>query len=116
MGLTAEDEHPGDGLPLVLRDRGERGERERRADRDEPHERRGGRHTRRAQVHRRGAFLLPSLARAFCEGDGRRAVLIWVGRQFVSDDPEKSVVTFLLTAAAVGMLFKRGSTISAADQ
>lgn len=36
-------------------------------------------------------------------------------RQFISDDPEKSVVTFLLTAAAVGMLFKRGSTISAAE-
>ncbi|KAJ7208473.1 L-serine dehydratase [Mycena rebaudengoi] len=35
--------------------------------------------------------------------------------QFVSDDPEKSVVTFLLTASAVGMLFKRGSTISAAE-
>ncbi|KAI0716020.1 L-serine ammonia-lyase [Cerioporus squamosus] len=35
--------------------------------------------------------------------------------EFVSDDPEKSVVTFLLTAAAVGMLFKRGSTISAAE-
>ncbi|KIM44907.1 hypothetical protein M413DRAFT_442879 [Hebeloma cylindrosporum] len=35
--------------------------------------------------------------------------------EFVSDDPEKSVQTFLLTAAAVGMLFKRGSTISAAE-
>ncbi|KAJ7281745.1 L-serine ammonia-lyase [Mycena rebaudengoi] len=35
--------------------------------------------------------------------------------EFVSDDPEKSVVTFLLTASAVGMLFKRGSTISAAE-
>ncbi|KZV76009.1 L-serine ammonia-lyase [Peniophora sp. CONT] len=35
--------------------------------------------------------------------------------EFVSDDPEKSVTTFLLTAAAVGMLFKRGSTISAAE-
>ncbi|TCD68411.1 hypothetical protein EIP91_010812 [Steccherinum ochraceum] len=35
--------------------------------------------------------------------------------EFVSDDPEKSVETFLLTAAAVGMLFKRGSTISAAE-
>ncbi|CCM00389.1 uncharacterized protein FIBRA_02419 [Fibroporia radiculosa] len=35
--------------------------------------------------------------------------------EFISDDPEKSVVTFLLTAAAVGMLFKRGSTISAAE-
>ncbi|KAJ7623403.1 serine dehydratase alpha chain-domain-containing protein [Roridomyces roridus] len=34
---------------------------------------------------------------------------------FVSDDPEKSVVTFLLTASAIGMLFKRGSTISAAE-
>ncbi|KAG7093856.1 hypothetical protein E1B28_007494 [Marasmius oreades] len=35
--------------------------------------------------------------------------------EFVSDDPEKSVMTFLLTAAAIGMLFKRGSTISAAE-
>lgn len=61
--------------------------------------------------------------------DGRSA-------QFVSDDPEKSVITFLLTASvslifsledeaysknqsyisqAIGMLFKRGSTISAAE-
>ncbi|KAH6885546.1 L-serine dehydratase [Coprinopsis sp. MPI-PUGE-AT-0042] len=35
--------------------------------------------------------------------------------EFVSDDPEKSIKTFLLTASAVGMLFKRGSTISAAE-
>ncbi|KAF8074771.1 serine dehydratase alpha chain-domain-containing protein [Lyophyllum atratum] len=35
--------------------------------------------------------------------------------EFVSDDPEKSIETFLLTASAVGMLFKRGSTISAAE-
>ncbi|KAI9511535.1 serine dehydratase alpha chain-domain-containing protein [Russula earlei] len=35
--------------------------------------------------------------------------------EFVSDDPEKSIQTFLLTAAAIGMLFKRGSTISAAE-
>ncbi|KAL5536927.1 hypothetical protein ACEPAF_750 [Sanghuangporus sanghuang] len=35
--------------------------------------------------------------------------------EFISDDPEKSIMTFLLTAAAVGMLFKRGSTISAAE-
>jgi len=35
--------------------------------------------------------------------------------EFVSDDHEKSIETFLLTAAAVGMLFKRGSTISAAE-
>ncbi|KAF8972612.1 serine dehydratase beta chain-domain-containing protein [Flammula alnicola] len=34
---------------------------------------------------------------------------------FVSDDPEKSIQTFLLTASAIGMLFKRGSTISAAE-
>ncbi|KAI0691238.1 L-serine ammonia-lyase [Cytidiella melzeri] len=36
-------------------------------------------------------------------------------RDFVSDDPDKAIETFLLTAAAVGMLFKRGSTISAAE-
>ncbi|KNZ76156.1 L-serine dehydratase tdcG [Termitomyces sp. J132] len=35
--------------------------------------------------------------------------------EFLSDDPEKSVQTFLLTASAIGMLFKRGSTISAAE-
>ncbi|KAJ7763698.1 serine dehydratase alpha chain-domain-containing protein [Mycena olivaceomarginata] len=35
--------------------------------------------------------------------------------EFVTDDPEKSVITFLLTASAIGMLFKRGSTISAAE-
>ncbi|KAF5383731.1 hypothetical protein D9615_003688 [Tricholomella constricta] len=35
--------------------------------------------------------------------------------EFVSDEPEKSIETFLLTASAVGMLFKRGSTISAAE-
>ncbi|EJD07550.1 L-serine ammonia-lyase [Fomitiporia mediterranea MF3/22] len=35
--------------------------------------------------------------------------------EFISDDPEKSIVTFLLTASAIGMLFKRGSTISAAE-
>ncbi|KAL1747919.1 serine dehydratase alpha chain-domain-containing protein [Schizophyllum fasciatum] len=35
--------------------------------------------------------------------------------EFVTDEPEKSVQTFLLTAAAIGMLFKRGSTISAAE-
>ncbi|KAH9993682.1 serine dehydratase alpha chain-domain-containing protein [Russula compacta] len=35
--------------------------------------------------------------------------------EFVSDDPEKSIKTFLLTAAAIGMLFKRSSTISAAE-
>jgi len=35
--------------------------------------------------------------------------------EFVSDDPQKSITTFLLTASAVGMLFKRGSTISAAE-
>ncbi|KAI9440489.1 serine dehydratase alpha chain-domain-containing protein [Lactarius indigo] len=42
------------------------------------------------------------------------AVLKYI-TEFVSDDPEKSIKTFLLTAAAVGMLFKRGSTISAAE-
>jgi len=42
------------------------------------------------------------------------AVLKYV-TEFVSDDPLKSVTTFLLTASAVGMLFKRGSTISAAE-
>jgi iron-sulfur-dependent L-serine dehydratase single chain form len=35
--------------------------------------------------------------------------------EFVTDDAARAVETFLLTAAAVGMLFKRGSTISAAE-
>ncbi|OJA19227.1 hypothetical protein AZE42_08635 [Rhizopogon vesiculosus] len=35
--------------------------------------------------------------------------------EFISDDPQKTIKTFLLTASAVGMLFKRGSTISAAE-
>ncbi|KAI0481379.1 serine dehydratase alpha chain-domain-containing protein [Xylariaceae sp. FL0804] len=35
--------------------------------------------------------------------------------EFVSDDAERDTLTFLLTAAAVGMLYKRGATISAAE-
>ncbi|RMD40597.1 hypothetical protein DV735_g4535, partial [Chaetothyriales sp. CBS 134920] len=35
--------------------------------------------------------------------------------EFISDDPERDVITFLLTAAAIGMLYKRGATISAAE-
>ncbi|EXJ56949.1 hypothetical protein A1O7_07293 [Cladophialophora yegresii CBS 114405] len=35
--------------------------------------------------------------------------------EFVSDDAERDVMTFLLTAAAIGMLYKRGATISAAE-
>ncbi|TEA10229.1 L-serine dehydratase [Colletotrichum sidae] len=35
--------------------------------------------------------------------------------EFISDDPERDIPTFLLTAAAIGMLFKRGATISAAE-
>ncbi|KFA62568.1 hypothetical protein S40285_05820 [Stachybotrys chlorohalonatus IBT 40285] len=35
--------------------------------------------------------------------------------EFVSDDPDRDVPTFLLTAAAIGMLYKRGATISAAE-
>lgn len=35
--------------------------------------------------------------------------------EFISDDVERDVKTFLLTAAAIGMLFKRGATISAAE-
>ncbi|KAI0200803.1 L-serine ammonia-lyase [Astrocystis sublimbata] len=35
--------------------------------------------------------------------------------EFISDDPERDVMTFLLTAAAIGMLYKRGATISAAE-
>ncbi|KAI2616048.1 serine dehydratase alpha chain-domain-containing protein [Hypoxylon sp. NC1633] len=35
--------------------------------------------------------------------------------EFISDDPERDAMTFLLTAAAIGMLYKRGATISAAE-
>lgn len=35
--------------------------------------------------------------------------------EFVSDNPERDISTFLLTAAAIGMLYKRGATISAAE-
>jgi L-serine deaminase len=42
------------------------------------------------------------------------AVLKYV-LEFSSDNPERDVPTFLLTAAAIGMLYKRGATISAAE-
>lgn len=35
--------------------------------------------------------------------------------EFLSDDAERDVLNFLLTAAAIGMLYKRGATISAAE-
>jgi iron-sulfur-dependent L-serine dehydratase single chain form len=35
--------------------------------------------------------------------------------EFVSDDPERDIPIFLLTAAAIASLFKRGATISAAE-
>ncbi|ORX37449.1 serine dehydratase alpha chain-domain-containing protein [Kockovaella imperatae] len=35
--------------------------------------------------------------------------------EFISQDPERDTMTFLLTASAIGMLFKRGATISAAE-
>lgn len=35
--------------------------------------------------------------------------------EFVSDDEERDVFTFLLTASALAMLYKRGATISAAE-
>ncbi|KAI8333369.1 serine dehydratase alpha chain-domain-containing protein [Chlamydoabsidia padenii] len=35
--------------------------------------------------------------------------------EFVSEDPEHDVMEFLLTTAAIGMLFKRGASISAAE-
>lgn len=35
--------------------------------------------------------------------------------EFLSDDPERDIMTFLLTASAIGMLYKRGATISAAE-
>ncbi|KAI3336966.1 L-serine ammonia-lyase [Xylariaceae sp. AK1471] len=35
--------------------------------------------------------------------------------EFIGDDAERDILTFLLTAAAIGMLYKRGATISAAE-
>ncbi|BGP16161.1 hypothetical protein JCM10213v2_004156 [Rhodosporidiobolus nylandii] len=35
--------------------------------------------------------------------------------EFQSDDPQRDIKTFLLTGAAIGMLYKRGATISAAE-
>ncbi|KAI7899880.1 L-serine ammonia-lyase [Cokeromyces recurvatus] len=35
--------------------------------------------------------------------------------EFISENPEKDVMEFLLTTAAIGMLFKRGASISAAE-
>ncbi|KAI8099102.1 L-serine ammonia-lyase [Halteromyces radiatus] len=35
--------------------------------------------------------------------------------EFISEDPEHDVMEFLLTTAAIGMLFKRGASISAAE-
>ncbi|RFU24053.1 hypothetical protein B7463_g12279, partial [Scytalidium lignicola] len=35
--------------------------------------------------------------------------------EFISDDAERDILNFLLTAAAIGMLYKRGATISAAE-
>lgn len=32
--------------------------------------------------------------------------------EFISDNPEHDVMEFLLTTAAIGMLFKRGASIS----
>jgi L-serine deaminase len=35
--------------------------------------------------------------------------------EFISEDRERDIQTFLLTASAIGSLFKRGATISAAE-
>jgi iron-sulfur-dependent L-serine dehydratase single chain form len=35
--------------------------------------------------------------------------------EFISENPERDVMEFLLTTAAIGMLFKRGASISAAE-
>ncbi|ORY03866.1 L-serine ammonia-lyase [Basidiobolus meristosporus CBS 931.73] len=35
--------------------------------------------------------------------------------EFISEDPETDVMEFLLTSAAIGMLYKRGASISAAE-
>lgn len=42
------------------------------------------------------------------------AVLKYVA-EFISDDPERDIPIFLLTAAAIASLYKRGATISAAE-
>jgi L-serine deaminase len=35
--------------------------------------------------------------------------------EFISENPQRDIQTFLLTASAIGQLFKRGATISAAE-
>ncbi|KAF9212987.1 hypothetical protein BGZ59_006076 [Podila verticillata] len=35
--------------------------------------------------------------------------------EFISDTPEQDIIEFLLTTAAIGMLYKRGASISAAE-
>ncbi|KAF9304181.1 hypothetical protein BGZ91_008967, partial [Linnemannia elongata] len=35
--------------------------------------------------------------------------------EFISDNPEQDIMEFILTTAAIGMLYKRGASISAAE-
>lgn len=67
-----------------------------------------GRHSRGAEIRHRTSIslLLPS-----AQADPR----VLPSQEFISDDPERDIKTFLLTAAAIGMLYKRGATISAAE-
>jgi L-serine deaminase len=50
--------------------------------------------------------------------NGASGILPSVGKyltEFVSSDPETDILTFLLTGSAIGMLIKRGASISAAE-
>ena len=82
------DPDAGDGLGEPLRPGRERGERLRRPDRHRPDQRRRGHRPRRAALSTTGSFPAPN------------------------DD---GVVRFLLTAAAVGILFKENASISGAE-
>lgn len=90
----------------MLCDRGERGECSGRAHRDVPHERRGGRDPGGAEVHRR--------VRQRGSGKERNYIFIDCCRACY---PLYKVTDLypLIELQAVGMLFKRGSTISAAE-
>ncbi|KAF9159461.1 hypothetical protein DFQ26_006499 [Actinomortierella ambigua] len=45
----------------------------------------------------------------------RRPTVLRYYLEFISDNPEQDIMEFLLTTAAIGMLYKRGASISAAE-
>lgn len=71
-----------------------------RTHRYESDERRVGRYTSCAEVYRRGVYFL-----YLSSGTNARLILPAHGKtllQFISDDPQRDIFTFLLTASAVG--------------